>query len=641
MFLRSAHSARRRPHLNAEKPDLPRRVVRVFQRAATWIVLAGLAAAAPDPPPFSLNDDAVPRKYIIDLTVDPDRDSFEGISRIEIELLKKTPVIWLNATGLNVSDATAQAGGRALPVRATADGADLLAIELDSTGALFEKGHVTLSIRYRAPLAGKPSIGPYRIKFEDNWYVFTTFTPNGARSAFPCFDQPRFKTPWEFSIRVPRGQKAFANAKAVRETDQPGAMKRVEFATTEPLPSEVIAFAVGPLDTFDGEPCGRAHMPVRVVTPHGHAAEGEEAACATPGLLARLEAYTGILYPYDKLDHVALPQLPFGAVENAGLITYRLRSLLFAPGKATSDEQRSIRRVEAHEMAHQWFGDFVTQANWEDVWLSEGFATWLSAKIMDQDQPAGRRNLSAIVARERIMAADAGAKTRPVRVVMKDRESLKDVYSQFVYQKGAAVLRMLEGWLGEDVFRSGLRVYLSDNRFGVATTGDLAAALRIVSQIDPSEVMRDFLDQTGIPVVRAEVRCEPGTLPRIVLEQTNFTKHWDVPVCWKTDATSNCTVVDGRRQVELPPGAACPAWVYANRNGSGYYRTEWRPAQLLLLSDRVLPRLTAPERLTLVNDLNELLRGGRLDPSAVEPLLKKLASDKEPEIAEAAGKALK
>jgi alanyl aminopeptidase len=610
----------------------------MFQRSAVGcVLLAGLAAVARDVPPFSLNDDAVPRKYAIELTIDPDRESFEGTARIEIELLKRLPAIWLNAMGLTVLNATAQAGGRRLPIHAVADGVDLLAIEPEpGAGAIFDKGRLTLSIRYRAPLGAKPSIGPYRLKFEDNWYVFTTFTPNGARSAFPCFDQPRFKTPWEFSIRVPRGQKAFANSKAVRETDQPGGMKLVEFATTGPLPSEVIAFAVGPLETFDGEPCGRAHIPVRVVTPRGHSRDGEEAACATPGLLARLEAYTGIPYPYDKLDQVALPQLPFGAVENPGFITYRLSSLLFPPGKATPEEQRALRRVEAHEMAHQWFGDFVTQSNWEDVWLSEGFATWLSAKVVDQDQPAARRGLSAIAARERIMAADAGAKTRPVRVVMKDRESMKDVYSQFVYQKGAAVLRMLEGWLGEDAFRNGLKVYLNDHRFGVATTGDLAAALRIVSETDPSEVMRDFLDQTGIPVVRSEVRCDPAMLPRIVLEQTNYAKHWDVPVCWKTDTRSGCTVVDGRRQVEFPPGTACPAWVYPNANGTGYYRTEWTAAQLVLLSDRVLPRLTAPERLTLVDDLKELERRGRLDRAAAEPLLKKLASDPEPEIAEAA-----
>jgi alanyl aminopeptidase len=426
----------------------------------------------------------------------------------------------------------------------------------------------------------------------------------------------------------------------VRETDEVAGMKRVEFAPTEPLPSEVVAFAVGPLDTLEAPASGAGKTPVRIVTPRGHAAEGEEAARATTDLLWRLERYTGMPYPYDKLDHVALPNLPFGAVENAGLITYRARSLLFPPGKATPAQQRSVRGVEAHEMAHQWFGDFVTQAVWEDVWLSEGFATWLSSKIMDEDQPIARKRLTAVSARDRIMLTDAGPKTRPVRLAMKDREALKDVYSQFVYQKGAAVLNMLEGWLGESNVRTGLRVYLNDHRFGIATTGDLAAALRLASQTDPSDVMHDFLDQTGVPVVRSEIHCEPGTPTRIVFEQTNAASHWDVPVCWRTEAGASCTVVDTRRQAELGPKASCPAWVYPNANGTGYYRTEWDAKQLATVSERALRNLTAAERLTLVNDVAELRRVGKLDSTAVESILKKLLSDEEPEISAAAKKAL-
>lgn len=605
---------------------------------AACLLLAGALFAAPEPPPpFSLNDEAVPRKYWVELTVDPARESFEGTVRIDVELLKPASVIWLNAAGLTVKEASLQVNGRTHAIRTEPIEGELLAVEL---GSRIAAGHVLLTLKYSAPLPDKAVIGPYRIKFEDNWYVFTTFTPAGARSAFPCFDQPRFKTSWDIAIHVRREHKAFANTSAVRETNEVGGMKLVEFETTDPLPSEVIAFAVGPLDIYDGQPCGRPHMPVRVVTPHGHAAEGEDAACATPGLLAKLEAYTAIPYPFDKLDHIAMPQLPFGAVENPGLITYRLRSLLFAPGKATPAEQSALRRVQSHEMAHQWFGDMVTQASWQDVWLSEGFATWLSGKIMDEDQPASRRHLSAITARERIMALDASAKTRPVRVVMRDRAAMTDVYSQFVYQKGAAVLTMLEAWLGEDVMRAGLRVYLADHRFGSATTGDLMASLRLASQTDPSDVMRSFLDQPGVPVIRADVRCEPGMLHRIVLEQNTAAGEWNIPVCWKTDTTSTCTVISGRRQVELPPGAACPAWIYPNINGSGYYRTEWSAAQLATLSDRMLARLNAAERLTLVNDLNFARVVGKIETAAVEPLLKKLASDREPEIAQAATKAL-
>ncbi len=605
--------------------------------AAFVFVFAGLGSAAPEMPPFGLSDDAVPRKYSVELTIDPDRDSYQGTVRIDVDLIKPASTIWLNAVGLTISEATAQSPLRTWALRTNPVGNDFLELDL---GSRVPAGRVQLTLKYQAPLADKAVIGPYRLKYEDRWYVYTTFTPQGARRAFPCFDQPRFKTPWDVSIHVRRDQSAFANASAVRESNEPGDMKLVEFETTEPLPSEMVAFAAGPLDVYAGQPCGQAHIPIRVITAHGHASEGEEAACATPGILAKLEAYTGIPYAFDKLDHVAIPELPFGAVENAGLITYRAKGLLFVAGKTPDTQKRAIRGVESHEMAHQWFGDLVTQASWEDVWLSEGFATWLSTKVMDEDEPLSRRRLSAVAARERIMQVDASAKTRPVREVMHDTEAMKDVYSRFVYNKGAAVLVMLEGWLGENVVRSGIRKYLIDHRFSNATTGDLAAELRIVSDIDPSDVMHDFLDQAGVPRVRFDIRCEMGTTPRILLEQTNTDSQWDVPVCWRSDAASDCTIVNARRQVEMPSGLGCPAWVYPNGNGSGYFRTDWTAAQLAALSDRVLARLTAAERLTLVNDLNFARTTGKLDAVAVQPMLKKLASDREPEIADAAAKAL-
>ncbi len=598
---------------------------------------SGTLARAAELPPFSLNDDALPRKYSLDLTLDPERGAFEGIARIEVDLARRMPVIWLNGSGLEISEATAEMKGRVVPAQATAAGEDLLAVEPETPAG---PGRVALTLKYRAPLAAKAVIGPYRVQYEDRWYIFTTFTPTGARSAFPCFDQPRFKTPWDVRLHVKREYRAFSNAAMVSETDEPGGMKAVAFATTEPLPSEVVAFAAGPFDIFEGAPAGRREIPIRVIAPKGHAAQGEEAARATPEMLFRLESYTGMPYPYDKLDQVALPELPFGAVENPGFITYRLRSLLFSPGGAGATQTRAVRAVEAHEMAHQWFGDMVTQANWEDVWLSEGFATWLSAKVMDQDQPAARQHLAAAVARERIMEADEGARTRPVRVVMRDREMMKNVYSPFVYQKGAAVLTMLEGWLGENAVRGGLRLYLADHRFASATTGDLVAALRLASGIDPAESMHDFLDQTGVPAIHAEVRCEPGLDPRLEFEQTNAARHWDVPVCWKTPAASSCLIVDTRRQVPLPRNAPCPAWVYANANASGYYRIQWDAAQLAAMDDAALKNLTAPERLALANDVNALRRSGRLDAAAVNPVLTRLAADPEPEIAQAAAKGL-
>jgi cytosol alanyl aminopeptidase len=598
--------------------------------ALVLLFSAAAFAALPLPPAFVLPDDVVPKKYVVDLTIDPSKDTFVGQARIEVELKKATSVIWVNAKNITPSEATV--GGK--KARAEVAGGEFLGLELDSPA---KAGRTVISIRYQGKLDEKSVVGPYRKKVADDWYVFTTFTPIDARRAFPCFDEPRFKTPWVLTIHTKRADKAFANGREGRETQEADGMKAVRFAATKPLPSEVVAFAVGPFDVFQGATAGHGTA-IRVITPKGHGAEGKAAAQATVEVLPRLEAYAGIRYPFGKLDHVALPEGAFGAVENPGLITYRQRALLATPSEDTKDKERAIRGLQAHEIGHQWFGDMVTQASWDDVWLSEGFATWFSAKVMDEEQPAARKNLSAVAARERIMAVDAAPRTRPVRLTMTSREDTQDVYNRIVYQKGAAILLMLDGWLGEDQVRSGLRVYLKKHAFGNATSADLETELRAASHVDPAPVMDSFLNQTGIPSIRAEFRCDRGAAPRIEIEQTNVAHHWSVPVCWRTDSgASSCTVIEGRREIEVPKNAACPAWVYWNAGASGYYRTEWSAAQLKALA---VARLTAAERLMLVYDLT--YDSTQLTPKMdVSADLIKLSSDTEPEVAKAASAAVK
>jgi aminopeptidase N len=253
---------------------------------------------------------------------------------------------------------------------------------------------------------------------------------------------------------------------------------------------------------------------------------------------------------------------------------------------------------------------------------------------MDEEQPAPRKRLGAVGIRELAMIFDSGPHSRPVRVAMTSRKDLRGVYHRIVYDKGAAILLMLDGWLGEDRIREGLRTYLREHRFGNATTVDLAAALRKASGIDVTPVLNTFLDQTGVPTVQAAVRCD--SKPRLEISQVNSTGQWAIPVCWKAGtAGSGCTVLDApKREIELP---ACPSWTYLNSGGTGYYRTGGSPAQLAALADSGLGQLTAPERLTLVYDLRALKRAGRAD---VSHLLGTLASDPEPEIARAASLAL-
>ncbi|HUA84386.1 MAG TPA: M1 family aminopeptidase [Bryobacteraceae bacterium] len=570
-------------------------------------VAALLCTACFAAPAFNLPDDVVPTKYTVDLTIDPSQPTFQGAIRIDVELRKSTAEIWLNAKDLAISEATVDDRNAAFELA----GGEFLDLH---PAAPVGPGRATISIRYEGKLDENSVVGPYRKKVGDDWYVFTTFTPIDARRAFPCFDEPRFKARWQLTIHAPAGDKVFTNA------SEPG-------VETEPLPTEVVAFAVGPFDVFKGADAGHG-TPIRVITPRGLGEEGRAAAQATVDVLPKLEAYTGISYPFGKLDHVALPEGAFGAVENPGLITYRQRGLLTAPGPPetadTPEKIRAIRLVESHEIAHQWFGDMVTQANWDDVWLSEGFATWLSAKIMDEFQPPERLHLAAVAARNRIMTMDDSPRTRPVRVTMHDREEMKNVYSQIIYQKGAAILLMVENWLGEAKMQAGLRAYLKAHAFANATTADLESALRGAAHIDPAPVMDSFLNQTGIPVIHGEIRCDGG--PRLDLEQTNTEHSWAIPVCYRSDAGSRCTVMTKPRAIVVLK--SCATWLYLNAGATGYYRTAWTADQLPML-EKALPQLSAAERLMLVYDLRE----------AKLPVFSQLASDAEPEIAKAAADA--
>jgi alanyl aminopeptidase len=269
--------------------------------------------------------------------------------------------------------------------------------------------------------------------------------------------------------------------------------------------------------------------------------------------------------------------------------------------------------------------------------LSEGFATWLCERILDEDKPAVRRRLSAVVSRERVMRADESKRALAVRRTLKSREQMNSVYNRFVYQKGAAVLQMLEAWLGDVRFRDGLRAYLRKHHFGIATTADLASAIHGATGTDVSGVMSAFLDQTGVPSIRVRTTCETGRQPRLRIEQINARKRWTLPVCWVTEAAGRSCVIVGaeEKEVELE-SRTCPAWIFPNAGGAGYHRTDWQTQQLAALK---LPELTAAERLTLVHDLGAMKRAGTL-PEPGDQLLASLRGDTEPEIAEAAKNAL-
>jgi cytosol alanyl aminopeptidase len=593
-----------------------------------WALATATFGASPTPPGFRLPDDVVPAKYTVVLSIDPNKDTFEGTVFIEVNILKPTSTIWLNAKDLEPEFVQLSQGEVLRDARARVAGKELIAVDISGSPLTGTWG---VYCTYRGRLDDKAVVGAYRRRVEGAWYVYTTFTPIEARRAIPCFDEPRFKTPWDLSIKTPQSQSAFANAAEAGETKASDGQKIVHFGVTQPLPSELVAFAVGPFDVYAGQSAGHGTA-VRAITPKGEAAEGQPAADTTVTVLPRLEEYTGIPYAFGKLDHLALADAGFGAVENPGLIVYLAREMLMLPGSETIPRLHALHLLDAHEIGHQWFGDLVTQSTWADVWLSEGFATWISEKVMDQEDKPERAHLSLLVARERIMQADTSRRSRPVRVEPHDREGTRDIYNRFVYDKAADILLMLEQWLGEEKFRDGLRVYLRQHRFGNASTADLAAALKTATGVDPSAVMHAFLDSPGIPRVNVQIECAtplmPKTAPRVKIRQSGASA---IPICiWAPGVERTCAVLDGpSRDLELPKQSACPAWVEPNAGGAGYYRTTWTAAQLAAVT---LKDLSPAERLTLAYDVRSM----PTDRPAARAMLATLAVDPVPEVARAA-----
>jgi alanyl aminopeptidase len=578
-----------------------------------------LALGATLSPAFRLPEVAHPTHYDLELTIVPQESEFRGVASIAVTLTAPARSLWLNAKGLSFDHAVIESGGQRHEALTQAAG-EFVELVFDQE---VPPGAARVELSFHGQLSDKTNSGLYRKKSGQDWYAFTTFTPIEARRAFPCFDEPAYKSPWKIILHVPKADVAASNARIRTERNEPGGMKRVEFYETKPIPSEVVALAVGPFDVTDAGVAGANHIPVRILAPRGRVREAGPAASATSEILARLEQYTGIPYPWDKLDHVAVLDMPYGAVENPGLITYRDSILLARPERDTLERQRRMRATMAHELAHQWFGNLVTQAWWNEVWLSEGFATWLGGKISDLELPGFERGLGAAQSRAHMMQADLSGDARPVRLQMNSRADMDRVYSGIVYQKGAAILHMLEEWVGPDTFRKGIQGYLRSHALGTATSDDLAGALGKTAGFDVAPVLISFLDQPGFPAVRAEPGCG--------FASANAGR-WTIPVCVHgDDGASTCAVLSAARP-EFHMGS-CPVWVWPNRGGAGYFRVEPDAALLEATVTNGWDQLTSAEKLSLIEDLAGLQKN---DLDSVLKVLPRMARDSQPAVANAA-----
>jgi cytosol alanyl aminopeptidase len=588
-----------------------------------WLFVATAALGAGPPstaPGLRLTDTVYPLEYDLTLTLDPDAETYTGAIDIRIHLDTPTDLVWLSATQLILTESRATAG---TPMNRDL-AADVVPGDEDVIGLRFAEplpaGEAKLRLRFKGGLSDGEVAGLFRQKDGGNWYVLTQMEPIYARRAFPCFDEPRFRAPWRVTLIIPDGQRAFSNMPAESERSTTPGSREVRFRSTPPIATYLVAIAVGPWDVLDGGTAGRNATPLRYIAPKGRASEAAYAASVTPKIVERLEAYFDKPFPFPKLDSISIPNTGFffGAMENIGLITYDQRLLLAKPDETTTRFKQSYVSDAAHEISHQWFGNLVTPAWWDDIWLNESFATWLGDKITAEVMPEWRWEFRRIGTRQWAIGNDQLASARRVRQPIAVRGDIRSAFDGISYGKGSAVLSMFEEWLGPEKFRAGVQRYMAKHAWGVATAEDFFAALAAEDKaVLPA--FRDFVDRPGVPELAITLDCS-GT-PELKLRQSRFLpkgstadarQDWVFPACFQygdsRKGTTQCTLVHETTANLKLDSAICPQWVIGNRAGIGYFLPAL-DTELYAAVPKAVHVLGPGDWMPLLADTNTLARG--------------------------------
>lgn len=556
-----------------------------------------------------LSDAVRPLAYRLDVTVDPAAARFSGHVEIDVAMALPNRSVFLHGRDLAVSRVMARSGGRTISGTWT---------QLDAQGGaqiLFAEplvvGPATLVFDYDAPFAGTAA-GMFHVQVDSAWYSWTQFQSTDARAAFPSFDQPGFKTPFAVTLRTPPGLKAIGNAPELPLTQQDG-LDVHRFAPTLPLPTYLIAMMVGPFVTLKGEVAPTLQrpdpLPLRIVSTRQNAARLDYARDNSARIVRLLEDYFGEPFPYPKLDQVTTPILP-GAMENAGADLYR-DDLLVMDRNAPVAQQQEFGRIVAHELAHQWFGDLVTPAWWDDLWLNESFANAMGYLIGQAWRPDLDIWSGVLDEGYAAMDIDSLLAGRTVRQPIATTAQIDSAFDRITYGKGGQVLAMFGTYMGRERFRDGVRRYIAAHAHGTATSDDFFAALSQAGE-DPRLVpaLRSFVEQQGVPLLAFQ-----RTGDRYTISQSRYAPlgvaapatQWIMPVCVRRGLDRRCQMLDARSTTFDIPGTEV---LVPNAWGTGYYRFELSKRHWDALIDNAR-NLTAGEALSVSDSLYASVLAGR------------------------------
>jgi alanyl aminopeptidase len=579
-----------------------------------------------------LDPRVAPTFEAIALTIDASRNDYEGSVRIELAVHEPTRSFRFHALELSLRTLELKGAEGPVSLRHEVGAEGLVTVQTDRN---LDPGAYTLTITFSANF-NRQAVGLYRMEYQGEGYLFTQFEAVDARRAFPCWDEPSFKIPFQITLKVPERFLALSNTPVASQSASDG-WKTLVFEKTPPMPSYLLAIASGPLESV---PIPGLSVPGRVVTVKGQSHLARSAVEETPAILAALERYFGTPYPYAKLDLVAIPEYWFGAMENPGAVTYADDVLLSDPASGTLVQRRELVSVTAHELAHMWFGDLVTMRWWNDLWLNESFASWMATKIVRELHPEFKNDLEERKDLDRLMRQDARPSTRAVRrTVESPSQILEDL--GLAYGKGEAVLGMVEQWIGPDTFRRGVLAYLKAHAWKNAEASDLFDALKAASGKDVTKTLSSLLEQPGLPFIEVAVQGSR----KVRLSQRRFLNDsvkapdetWTVPLRLRYGArgrTERKSVVLEGAALEVDLGGPLE-WVVADDGAYGYYR--WSvPREMLMRLARDSAQILEPaERIAFLGNAGALLDAGAISGADYLALLKPFAFDAEPQVAAA------
>jgi aminopeptidase N len=610
-------------------------------RGLMILTLAGVASLARAEAPFSFADtpgtlpkDVLPVDYVLHVVPNIASRTFQGSQMIRIEVRRATSKIVMNALNIEIDSATLAGRGLAR-TRLDAPQIDKERQMLTFTLAKpLAPGRYTLAMSWRGLINSAPEglyADPYPTPAGERLLIATMMEPTRARRLLPCWDEPSFRARFRLSIDLPSGFTAYSNMPVIRTEKLAGGLQRVAFATTPKMPSYLLALVAGDMQRLDGAIDGTR---IGIVTTAGKRGSAGYALDASKQLLRYYNGYFGTRYPLPKLDQIGMPGGFYGAMENWGAIVYNETTLLVDPRGSPESTRQAVFGTIAHEMAHQWFGNLVTMAWWDNLWLNEGFAQWMGTKASDRFNPQWHVWLWANEGREWAMNLDARNSTHPIQQPVADDSQATDAFDRITYQKGSGFLRMLESYLGEARFRDGIRAYLERHRYSNTTTADLWAALAKASGKPVAKIASDWTTQPGFPLIEVDARCVAGQR-HIALRQEQFRlgsdeppgeRLWSVPLQIGSvgAADGGYTLLQARTATLVRSG--CDAPLLVDADNVGFYRVRYAPPLFDALA-ALWPRLSDSARFRLLADTSALVQADRTSLTSYFGLLRRLGAE--------------